>query len=200
MLRLPDIHRTNFRRTRLRRNIVALFGLELEVDMTDDYKNSTATSAPITKRVGFTGTRRGMSDAQGFTFWNFLMAIPGPIELHHGDCVGADDEAASTVAGFTYGNGIKARIVCHPPVDSSHRANNPHATETRAPKTHFARNRDIVDETEMLIATPWQSEIPPKGTGGGTWQTIAHALKTGKPVTIIWPDGRVEKLEKPCKS
>jgi hypothetical protein len=44
----------------------------------------------------------------------------------------------------------------------------------------------------MLIATPWQSERPAPKTGGGTWYTIEFAEKWGKPVAIIWPDGRVE--------
>lgn len=47
-------------------------------------------------------------------------------------------------------------------------------------------NRDIVAETDELIATPkgFQEE-----RRSGTWATVRYALKARKPVTVIWPDG-----------
>lgn len=137
-------------------------------------------------KVGFTGTRRGMTDAQKEGVLNLLTAGG---ELHHGDCVGADEEA-DEIARVRW-----MRRIVHPPVDKAHRAFVDQPDELREPKTHFARNRDIVDETDRMIATPWQDVRPPPKTGGGTWQTICYAEKRGKPVYIVWPDGRVEPGE-----
>jgi hypothetical protein len=163
-------------------------------------------------KIGFTGTRNGMTQAQSHAFVSLLMGGEVAYYLgidalfyddekersristfHHGDCKGADDEAADAVKNLRdiarkY-RGIS--IVCHPPADNTHRAFNKHAEVTLEPKTHFARNRDIVNACDLLIATPWQTERPPKGTGGGTWYTIEFAEKQGKPVMIIWPDGNV---------
>lgn len=141
-------------------------------------------------RLGFTGTRRGMTGNQARTF-NGLVAASALKEFHHGDCVGADDEAANIVEGWKF---FDAEIICHPPVDETHRAFNQHSSRTLPPKTHFARNRDIVDATDFLVATPCEMERQDRG---GTWYTISYALKIGKPVYIIWPDGHIELVEKP---
>ncbi len=73
------------------------------------------------------------------------------------------------------------------------RAFNPHAKETRPAKTHFARNRDIVDETEVLIACPCEMEHQDRG---GTWYTADYALKRGKRTIIVWPDGSMKETPK----
>ncbi len=132
--------------------------------------------------IGFTGTRRGMTEAQKLSFLD-LLRILGVQRLHHGDCVGADDEAA------TMADNRKITVVSHPPVDTSHQAHNEFSVEVRGPKTHFARNRDIVDETDGLIATPCDST---RQNRGGTWYTVSYAEKRDKPFWIIWPDGTVE--------
>jgi hypothetical protein len=49
-------------------------------------------------------------------------------------------------------------------------------------KDYIERNRDIVDETDMLIAFP----IP---TSKGTWSTIGYAKREKKKVLIVFPDG-----------
>ncbi len=140
-------------------------------------------------KIGFTGTRKGMTLAQREEFRKLIAQLTGPdfcrdAEFHHGDCVGADDEAAT----YAHESGFYS-VVCHPPVDESLRAFNPFATFTTEPKTHFARNRDIVNEADVLIACPCDMSDQPKG---GTWYTIGYAKKKGKPTYIIWPDGRVE--------
>jgi hypothetical protein len=131
-------------------------------------------------KYGFTGTRHGMTPAQKATLRSLLTSGEQPSEFHQGDCVGADDEATE----IAYELGI--RIICHPPIDATDRAQNDHFHVLKEPKTHFARNRDIVNETDHLLATPFDSKPL---THGGTWYTIDYAKKKGKPVTIIWPDG-----------
>lgn len=143
-------------------------------------------------RIGFTGTRHGMSAEQKEVL--IAMLIPEAVEpsaerhqLHHGDCIGADYEAA----GIAYYNGF--RVICHPPIDTTHRAYFGINAEDRKPKTHFARNRDIVDETDLLIACPQYMDPITKATKGGTAYTVNYARKCGKPVWIVRPDGSVEK-------
>jgi hypothetical protein len=54
------------------------------------------------------------------------------------------------------------------------------------PKSFFARNRDIVDETDMLIAT-----LATKKETGGTWYTINYSRKQKKHRVIVYPDGSI---------
>lgn len=135
--------------------------------------------------IGFTGTRFGMTPEQRESFKAVMMRFHASLSdsFHHGDCIGADDQAANDA----HENGIY--IVRHPPVDETHRAFNPHFKEEREPKKHFARNRDIVDETEMLIACPQYAEPITKETMGGTAFTVTYARKRGKSLTIVRPDG-----------
>jgi hypothetical protein len=136
-------------------------------------------------RVGITGTRDGMTKEQKQSFC-ILVAWLEISQWHHGDCLGVDDQTTSIIAE-TYPN---VHIVCHPPVDEALRAFNPHYYAMKEAKTHFARNRDIVDSTELLIVVPkdttWQKY-------GGTWYTYDYAKKRKKRAIIIWPKGRVEE-------
>lgn len=146
-------------------------------------------------KIGFTGTRNGMTEPQRLAFSVLVLrlnanALNGITEFHHGDCVGADFEAAHCASM----NLPHAKIVCHPLADDSLRGYFPCNHDTREPKTYFARNRDIVNETDLLIAAPWQATRPAAKTGGGTWQTVEHAAKIGKPVRIVWSDGSVSDL------
>lgn len=142
-------------------------------------------------RIGFTGTRHGMTLAQRRAVADIL-ATCRPTHFHHGDCVGADDEAANMAADL---EGVF--IVCHPPIDPELRAFNQKHAEERTPKSYFARNRAIVDAADALIAAPRQTERPPPKTGGGTWYTVEHAERRGRIVYVVWPDGRVQTLAPP---
>ena len=140
-------------------------------------------------KIGFTGTRNGMTDAQKTALRGLLREQQYDsfiFEVHHGDCVGADDEFVN-IACEVYR--CLVRVVCHPPVDESLRAFNQKANLTMGAKTHFARNRDIVDETSLLIACPSYEPLP---TSGGTAYTVGYAARKGKRVKVIWPDGRIE--------
>lgn len=134
-------------------------------------------------RFGFTGTRHGMTPAQRVSLQRYLAGSSG--EFHHGDCVGADSEAHDIADGCGYG------IIIHPPSDYAHRAwRDVPKHMMRDEKTHFARNRDIVDDTLALIATPFDVEEQSKG---GTWYTIRYAKKRGRTVILIRPDGSIEQ-------
>jgi hypothetical protein len=132
-------------------------------------------------KMGFTGTRNGMTAAQR-TAVLMLLRDYEPAEVHHGDCVGADAQFADLAK-----SAIGARVVAHPGPDGDLRA---HALcdEEWRPLTHFARNRNIVEQTDVLIATPpAMHELP----SGGTWYTIRYARKVGKLNVVVWPDGTI---------
>lgn len=133
-------------------------------------------------RVGFTGTQLGMTVAQRYRFAEFIQGKQ--IELHHGDCVGADAGAH----GIAYDLGCK--IVIHPPANPTKRAMCRGADEERPSAGYLDRNRDIVRETERLIAAPATAT---EELRSGTWSTVRYARKLGRPIWIIWPDGSWSK-------
>lgn len=128
-------------------------------------------------RVGFTGTRHGMTDAQKATVKELLIYDDGVIEAHHGDCVGADGDFHDIVHGMV-------PVIIHPPKDPKLRAWCD--GDVLPEKPYLQRNRDIVGACDWLIATPAEAE---EQWLGGTWYTIHHAQRNGRVVTIVWPDG-----------
>ncbi len=146
-------------------------------------------------KIGFTGTRRGMTDSQKTALRALLKSFQKEsmaFECHHGDCVGADDEFANMAAEVYR---CLTRIVCHPPANDIHRACNPRFNEMRPRKKYHDRNRDIVDETQVLIACPAEMTPQPRG---GTWWTNNYAGQKGKPTYLILPDGTVNH-SRPCE-
>lgn len=138
-------------------------------------------------RIGFTGTRRGMTDFQRLEFVKIVAHLSAThvnqlIEFHQGDCVGSDGQANMIVKnhfGFI-------RRYGHPPKDTKFRAYSPVDIELE-PKEYLERNKDIVDICDVLISTPRQKEQPKNLRGEGTWSTILYAEKKGKKVIKIWP-------------
>lgn len=126
-------------------------------------------------KVGFTGTRRGMTDLQTEEVNDWLRRYAGA--LHHGDCVGADEQAHALGLGWLW-------IVVHPPLNEKYRAFVKGGDEYRDPAPYLIRNHAIVDETEVLIATPKE---PTEVLRSGTWATIRYARAQGKDVKIFLP-------------
>lgn len=131
------------------------------------------------KRVGFTGTQRGMSAQQKVTVANILNHFleKEPVELHHGDCLGADDDADSIASSL----GI-SRVV-HPPSNSSKRAWCK-AEKVLPVKPYLERNHDIVDAVDVMIATPGEDI---EQLRSGTWATIRYARKSGRELHVVRP-------------
>lgn len=130
-------------------------------------------------KVGFTGTREGMTELQ---LANVTLRFFEATEVHHGDCVGADKQAHE-IAKL-----LGARTVSHPPIKNDHRAFC-EADEQRLPLDYRERNFRIVDETEILVAAPSQTSEEGEVTRSGTWMTIRMALKRGRKVFVCWADG-----------
>lgn len=141
-------------------------------------------------KVGFTGTRKGMTSAQKHSLRMILLSLKCNT-FSHGDCVGADEEAHA-IAGE-----LGAVVVVHPPINDKLRAyvTGNFILETKPVCDYLVRNKHIVDSTEHLIATP---ETYTSAPGSGTWGTIRYARKIGRPRTIILPDGTCKDEASPA--
>jgi hypothetical protein len=135
-------------------------------------------------KLGITGTRTGMSDAQRKEF-NDLLVFLKPDALIDGCCVGVDEEC------FLLARNFKIKTIGRPGYSALTQEN---INEFRSiyqrdvmhmAKTHFSRNKDIVDESDIMIAIPYEL-----GGKGGTNYTIAYAIKMKKPLYIILRDGQ----------
>lgn len=136
-------------------------------------------------KIGFTGTRHGLTEPQWTALWHLLGELNGGFEFHHGDCVGADAAAAAMARQRGY------HVAAHPPTDWRLRAVTP-SHEYREAKPFLERNRDIVDETELLIGCPAE---PTEQRRGGTWHTIRYARRLGRRVVVINPDGTIHRTD-----
>ena len=131
-------------------------------------------------KLGFTGTAKGMSARQ---LREFEVLIRGAHELHHGDCVGADEQAHRLTCFVARA----VHIVVHPPSDDKARAYcspGPWQTsmEVVEPKPYIQRNHDIVDAVDLLVAAPYTDE---EVLRSGTWATVRYARKVGTGVVIL---------------
>lgn len=131
-------------------------------------------------KVGFTGSQLGMSQHQKEQFVLKLFEL-SPTEFHHGDCVGADAEAHDIVREFF----PNVQVHVHPPIYSNKRAFRK-GDVMYAEDHYIPRDRKIVDSTECLIGTP---KSDTEELRSGTWTTIRHARKTGKPHFILKRNG-----------
>ena len=61
-------------------------------------------------KVGFTGTQKGMTERQ-FDIFAAVISELQPEEFHHGDCIGADEQAHDIVHVVA----PDCKIVVHPP-------------------------------------------------------------------------------------
>lgn len=134
-------------------------------------------------KIGFTGTQEGMTEKQIDAISVFLLDYEVQ-EFHHGDCVGADNDAHI----ITRIQAPAAKIVVHPPLNESKRAFC-RADAVLPAKPYLDRNHDIVDAVEVMFATPKEKV---EQVRSGTWATIRYARKQGKPLYIVYPDGTVE--------
>ena len=109
-------------------------------------------------KVGFTGTRRGLSIAQARQLRTVLYALKSATEFHHGGAVGADQQAASFV-------GSTLRVV-----------------EYSAGTDPLRRNREIVAAVDLLIAAPSEDG---EQLRSGTWATVRYARQAGLPIVML---------------
>jgi hypothetical protein len=151
-------------------------------------------------RVSFTGTRRGMQPMQRSRFLSLVSAMftaEADNEWHDGDCIGADDEAHQIVVAIKREHAAQGRtlkMVGHPGDTPEYYASNVF-DETRDLAGNIQRNHRMVDETEILVACPGETNDVPRS---GTWATIRYCrrqMRTRKDLHlfICWPDGTLTK-------
>jgi hypothetical protein len=146
--------------------------------------------------VGFTGPRTGMQDIQRLS----VLQYPGLLSRHYGtDLViihhngladGADMGALEIFESA--GRDVTApgvRIIGHP-VPETPEGRLGRCSEARERKAPLERDRDIVRESDILIATPAQME---NVTRSGTWYTIRQAIASGTYVLMLMPDGTIQQ-------
>lgn len=144
-------------------------------------------------QIGFSGTREGMNDFQKEHVKHWLIdfmlktGMDDSVWFHHGGCVGADLEAHHIARESGY------HLYLHPPVNTFAQAILPtDCDKSDDPFSFSGRNQRIVLATDVLIAAP------KKSSGGGTWNTIQHAINARKPHIIVYRDRIEVKGERPA--
>lgn len=136
-------------------------------------------------RVGFTGTSSEVPPDQLRALLRVWEQLHDAIELHHGDCIGADAQAH--VLWMQKGD---RRVVIHPPENPLKRAWCTGGVQL-PPAPYLARNRAIVEATDVLCACPHEREG--EALRSGVWATVRHARKLRRPVAILRPHGHIDR-------
>lgn len=149
-------------------------------------------------RFGFTGTQKGMTLIQTKYFRreflrqreNLQWKQP-EFEFHHGDCIGADEQAHNLL--LDYLGVAQDQIWIHPCTITNKRAycKSKHILD---PKPPLERNDDIVHVSEVIFAAPFEREEQQRS---GTWYTIRRVRKYlygfhQKKLIIIYPNGEID--------
>jgi len=140
--------------------------------------------------VGFTGTRDGFTRTQMEHFRAILADLACAHReghFHHGDCEGADAEAHDLVRKLCPG----WKIHVHPGPEGDARRAHRKGDLFYPAKTHFARNRDIVRASQLVVGV---SVAGARLERGGTWYTLDFAVKSKIPTKVLWPAGGVADL------
>lgn len=133
-------------------------------------------------KIGFTGTRQGMTDRQRMVIEEILRNAVNQdegVEFHHGDCVGSDEQAAKIAKAED------CTVVGHPPEDDKCRSFF-ESHEVWDEKRFMDRNEDILMASDVMIATPGEDT---EQLRSGTWATIRRTKGEEKPLIIIFPEG-----------
>lgn len=135
-------------------------------------------------KLGFTGTRNGMSDAQVRTVLQFLYDHRAKIDyVIHGGCVGADDDFDKLAASL----GILRSVF---PSDRPKLSISSDVLIARgpcvihSPDDPLKRNKVIVKHSTDMLACPRQRE---EVLRSGTWATIRYSRKAGVKLEVIAP-------------
>lgn len=129
--------------------------------------------------IGVTGTQRGMTFRQKGVWRLFLNKIGNLWQITSGQCIGADAEFIE-IARSVYPN----VCVISRPGNNREKTSDAPATFTYPVRPNLDRNKQIVMACDLLVAAPRTAE---EELRSGTWATIRHARKVGRPVLFLWP-------------
>ncbi len=138
--------------------------------------------------AGFTGTRDGLTPRAKKALVDLLFMV-APRQLQHGDCVGADAEVHDMA--LTIGIQLAIRPPDNPRLRAFCLTHNGYVV-VHPEKPYLERNHDIVNDTHYLIACP--STMRPV-VRSGTWATIRYAVAHDKVVFLVFPDGRLDRMQ-----
>jgi hypothetical protein len=128
-------------------------------------------------RVGFTGTRHGMSAAQldqlGFVLGLLMMSSPRPIMFDHGDGPGVDGRPSADAQAAQLAERYGFVPAPHPVEQAEN--------ETWA-SAALRRDRVIAATCDVLVAAPRRDA---EEVRSGTWATVRYAREAGKPVVML---------------
>lgn len=141
--------------------------------------------------LGFTGTQIGLTPVQMDALRAQLEAFgPGLTHVAHGDCVGADADFDRLVCMLPH----RPWRFIHPCDIESKRARcglwRPQHSSVYPVRPPLERNLHIIKQSTSMLACP----KGPEERRSGTWATVRAAVKEGKEVLIIMPDG--ERIER----
>jgi hypothetical protein len=134
-------------------------------------------------KIGFTGSQHGLTSPQRAELKVLLDRLK-PELVVHGACIGADDwfdqlAAKLRIPRLVFPGNVPAKRVHDD--ELIHRSA---TVEIRAPKPMLNRNKDIVRNSDLLIACPRQAH---EVIRSGTWATVRFALHTNVEVYMVWP-------------
>lgn len=150
----------------------------------------------VAPALGFVGVRRGLTCHQFQAMCRILVArkgrgaLAGVAVARHSN----DGWAAADLTRITRWMPKAPRLVVH---ESGGTAELPAmSVESLASWAEFSVeresvppwNREIVDESDLLLACPPVSVEEPRSR---TWAAVRYARKSGKPVIVVYPDGEI---------
>lgn len=129
--------------------------------------------------IGITGTQRGMTEYQRKVVKYLLKKYYDKgAYFHHGDCIGVDVEAADFAKRIGY------HVIAHPCILEEKRGFYEHNDEIRIPIQPLARNKNIVNYSEIMIVVPKEEK---EILRSGTWATYRYLRAEKKLHAIVWP-------------
>ena len=155
-------------------------------------ENSTpagTTNEPL--RIGFTGTRRGMTYPQTQAVKKLFYGSK-EFELHQGCCLGADEDAVCLAILDPFDKYACVRVIGHPCTIKGQQSEDVISLcdEVRTALPPLERNKVIVDACDLLVATPATDH---EELRSGTWATIRYARKAGKVIYLVLTDGSIKR-------
>jgi hypothetical protein len=135
-------------------------------------------------KIGFTGTRKGMTDYQKSAvadlLHHFKTTTANPIYAYHGCAVGADRQFNDLLKAENFKS---LRIEGYPGDQSQYWWGRKNCDLVYTPKQYHYRNKIIARICDVLIACPETVEE----LHSGTWSTVWYARRKSKTICIVYP-------------
>lgn len=141
---------------------------------------------PGRDRVGFTGTRLGMTREQHDTVEALLLEMR-PSLLVHGGCLGADDEVDRIAVSLGIKRWVMPSTIPDRSIPTRVLIGRDPTVVIDAPDQPLRRNQSIVNGCEVLIACPSETD---ERLRSGTWAAIRYGRKVKRRTVLIGPDGK----------